>query len=91
MKDTYKEKRKQTTVTLPPSLIKEAKEYDINLSRTLQESVTALVKKAKEEQWKKDHQEYFDSYNSYIRKYGLPLKPHWISEEDWKSMNGKVE
>jgi len=62
--------KKATNLSVNSDLLRQAKEYGINLSATLEESLEALVRKKKEEQWLKETAKAVEEYNEHIRKHG---------------------
>ena len=65
--------RKPTNLSLDTSLLAEAKELKVNLSRAAEEGVRRAVALAKAEQWKAVNAAALRSSNSYVDKHGLPL------------------
>jgi len=65
--------RKPTNLSLDMSLLAEAKELKVNLSRAAEEGVRLAVSHAKSERWKAANAAALRSSNSYVEKNGLPL------------------
>jgi antitoxin CcdA len=78
---THKEKRKTTTVTLPPSLLAEAKALNINLSRTLENTILSLVKENEAKKWAEENKDVIESMNAYYEKNDVSIKPIWMRRE----------
>ena len=66
--------RRPTNVTLPESLIAEAKALKINVSQACEAGLTAQVKAAREKKWLEENREAMDAYNAYIEEHGLALE-----------------
>jgi|GEM_PF-4131130 len=68
MKDTYiKDKKKQTTVTLSESLLKEAKDMGVNISQFSENGLREGLKKIKEQQWLEENKEAIAATNTSFR------------------------
>ena len=68
--------RKPTNVTLPESLIQEAKCLKINVSQAAEAGLLLAVTKKREEQWLAQNQAALDSSNAFVESRGLPLAKH---------------
>ena len=69
MKDTYiKDKKKQTTVTLSESLLKEAKDMGVNISQFSENGLREGLKKIKEQQWLEENKEAIAATNCEVEK-----------------------
>lgn len=67
-------RRKQTAnLSLDGTLLVEAKELKINLSRAAEHGVREAVAQARAERWKKENATALASSNAYVEKHGLPL------------------
>jgi len=62
--------QKATNLSINSDLLRQAKEYGINLSATLEQSLEALVRKKKEKQWLEETAEAVEEYNEYIQEHG---------------------
>ena len=62
--------KKATNLSINSDLLRQAKEYGINLSATLEASLEALIRKEKEKRWLEETQDAVEEYNEYIRKNG---------------------
>jgi antitoxin CcdA len=67
------EGRKATNLTLDATLVAEAKELGVSLSRAAEDGLRAAVRKAKEEAWLLENAEALRSNNEWVEKNGLPL------------------
>jgi antitoxin CcdA len=65
--------RRATNISLPESLVEEAKARGINLSQLCEQALAAQVKKLREEEWLAANREALDWSNAYVEKHGLPL------------------
>jgi antitoxin CcdA len=65
--------RKATNLTLDATLVAEAKELGVSLSRAAEDGVRAAVRKAKEEAWLLENAEALAAANDWVEKNGLPL------------------
>lgn len=66
--------RKPTNVTIASSLLAEAKELDVNLSRAAEAGIAKAVAAEKARLWKLENAEALASSNQYVAKNGLPLE-----------------
>lgn len=66
--------RKPTNVTISSSLLAEAKELDVNLSRAAEAGIAKAVAAEKARLWKLENAEALASSNQYVAKNGLPLE-----------------
>ncbi len=67
--DTNAPKR-ATNISVNSDLIKKAKEYRINLSKTLESELEKIIRKKAEEAWLDETKEAVEAYNRRIEKYG---------------------
>ena len=82
MKDTYiKDKKKQTTVTLSESLLKEAKDMGVNISQFSENGLREGLKKIKEQQWLEENKEAIAATNREVEKRGLLFEPIWMQDD----------
>ncbi|MFT6658512.1 type II toxin-antitoxin system CcdA family antitoxin [Maritalea sp.] len=66
--------RKPTNVTISSSLLAEAKDLDVNLSRAAEAGIAKAVAAEKARLWKLENAEALASSNQYVAKNGLPLE-----------------
>lgn len=64
--------KKATNISLPGDLVEEAKRLKVNLSQACEAALSAEVRKAQGEEWKRENREAIESWNSWIRKNGMP-------------------
>lgn len=65
--------RKATNVSLPESLLAEAKELRINVSQAAETGVARAVAESRAELWLAENREALESSNAYVEQRGLPL------------------
>lgn len=65
--------KRATNISLPESLVEEAKARGINLSQLCEQAIAAQVKKLREDEWLEANREALDWSNAYVAKHGLPL------------------
>ncbi len=65
--------RRATNVTLPESLLREARAFDINVSKACEQGLAAEVAAAREARWQRDNQAAIDAWNAHVDQQGLPL------------------
>ena len=70
------EARKPLNVSLEASLVVEAKELGVNLSRAAETGIRKAVKSAKEEQWKRENAAAIEAYNAWMEVNELPLRQY---------------
>jgi len=64
-------KKKATNVTIDANLLKKAKEYRVNLSQTLENSLKKIIKEIEEQNWKKENKDAIEAFNKRASKSGL--------------------
>lgn len=65
--------RRATNVTLPESLLQEARSLDINVSQACERGLAAEVAATKAQRWLRENRAAMDSWNDYVDQNGLPL------------------
>lgn len=68
--------RKATNLSLDSTLLAQARELDINLSRAAEDGIAKAVKAERERRWLEENAEAIRVYNEYIEKNGLPLEEY---------------
>ena len=66
-------KRRPLNVSLPASVIEEARQPDINLSRACEQGIGVAIKAERERRWKQRHADAIADYNTWVEESGLPL------------------
>jgi antitoxin CcdA len=62
--------RRPTNVTVNSDLLRRAREFDVNLSQTLEEALIAEVVRRAGERWLAENRDAIDAYNQDIERYG---------------------
>lgn len=65
--------RRATNVTLPETLLCEAREIGINLSQACERGLTAEIADTRRRRWVEENREAVDAWNEYVAEHGLPL------------------
>ncbi|MEN0038871.1 MAG: type II toxin-antitoxin system CcdA family antitoxin [Cellvibrio sp.] len=62
--------KKATNLSINSELLRKAKEFDINLSATLEQALIEKVKQRQRELWLSANKSAIDDYNSYAEQNG---------------------
>lgn len=65
--------RRATNVTLPDTLLREAREMGINLSQACERGLAAAVAEARRARWLADNRDAIADWNRHVDQHGLPL------------------
>lgn len=65
--------RQRTNVTLPESLLQEARKLKINLSQACERGLAAEVCEAKAQKWRQENQGAINAWNAYVEEHDIPL------------------
>ncbi|MDB5407893.1 MAG: hypothetical protein JWL84_2805 [Rhodospirillales bacterium] len=65
--------KRATNVSLNESLLAEARELQINVSRAAERGVAQAILEKRAELWLVENKAALDSSNEYVEKHGLPL------------------
>lgn len=65
--------RKAANLSLDSTLVEQAREFKINISRAAEEGITAAIKAERERLWRLENAEAIRQSNEYVEKHGLPL------------------
>lgn len=65
--------RRATNVTLPETLLRDAREMGINLSQACERGLAAEVANAHQQRWLEENKGAMDAWNDHIAEHGLPL------------------
>jgi len=68
--------KKATNLSINSDLLRQAKEFNINLSQTLEQSLSKIVREAKQQQWQAENVDFISAYNKRIEAEGLPLEQY---------------
>lgn len=63
--------KKATNLTINSELLAKAKSYKINLSKSFEQHLSALVKEYEANQWKKENAQAIDEYNNRVEESGV--------------------
>lgn len=65
--------RKPANLSLDSSLLSEARELKLNISRAAEDGIASAIRAEKERLWRIENAEAIRAENEYIEKHGLPL------------------
>ena len=65
--------RRPTNVTLPETLLQEARGLKINVSQACEVGLAREVRERRQKQWLAENRAAMDEWNDYVEKNGLPL------------------
>jgi antitoxin CcdA len=65
--------RRATNVTLPETLLRDAREMGINLSQACERGLAAEVAESRRRRWLEENREAMDAWNEHVAAHGLPL------------------
>ena len=65
--------RRATNVTLPETLLRDAREMGINLSQACERGLAAAVAEQRRQRWLEENREAMDAWNGHVAEHGLPL------------------
>lgn len=65
--------RRPTNVTLPETLLRDAREMGINLSQACERGLAAEVADARRQRWLEENREAMAAWNDHVAEHGLPL------------------
>ena len=65
--------RRATNVTLPETLLRDARNLGINLSQACERGLVAEVAVLRRQRWLAENQDAIQSYNEHVAQNGLPL------------------
>ena len=68
--------RRAANLSINTALLKEAKAFDINLSRAAENGIAGAIADAKAALWLKQNKEALESSNAFAEASGLPLARH---------------
>ncbi len=64
-------KRKPTNLSLDPSLVKEAKGYELNISNVVEKALREAVAEERRRRWLEENAEAIAAYNRHVEKHGV--------------------
>ena len=65
--------RRATNVTLPETLLRDARDMGINLSQACERGLAAEVADARRRRWLEENRGAMDAWNGHVAEHGLPL------------------
>lgn len=68
--------RRATNVTLPESLLREARMLKVNLSQACERGLVAEVARVRKQRWLEENRPAMDAWNEYVEAHGLPLSEY---------------
>ena len=63
--------KKSTNLSINSDLLRRAREHKINLSRTLEERLTEILRQDEREAWRLENADAINDYNARIEKNGV--------------------
>jgi antitoxin CcdA len=63
--------RRPTNISLDSELLRDAREFNVNVSRACEQGLIEEVRKRKWAKWQEDNKGAIDAYNAYVEKHGL--------------------
>ena len=63
--------KRPANLTISAKLLDKAKSLKINLSQTLEERLTQVVREAEAEEWLAANRKAIDAYNARVERYGV--------------------
>jgi antitoxin CcdA len=73
MSTSVTQSRRATNVTIPDSLLQEAKALKINVSQACERGLSAAVAEARAQKFLAENHEAMDAWNAHVEQHGLPL------------------
>lgn len=71
MDTTRRPVKKSANLTVDSDLLRQARELKINLSRTLEQKLEEIIRKAKAEHWLEENRSALESYNRHVERRGV--------------------
>ncbi len=69
-------RRRPVNLSLDPSLVAEARELGVNVSRACEKGLTEELAKARGERWLRENRAALLAWNDWIEENGLPFEEH---------------
>ena len=63
--------KKATNLSIDSNLLKKARELNINLSATLEQTLIKTIKVAQQKKWKKLNKSAVNTYNKHVEQHGV--------------------
>ena len=61
----------RATISLPQTLAEKAKQYDVSLSRFVQETLPDYLKQRESQAWLERNKKGIEEYNEFVRTHGV--------------------
>ena len=68
--------RKATNISLNVALVKQAKQFGLNVSRECEAGLAAAIAEERRQRWLAENQEAIDASNAWVAEHGLPLEDY---------------
>ncbi|WP_036504588.1 type II toxin-antitoxin system CcdA family antitoxin [Novosphingobium sp. AP12] len=65
--------RRATNVSLDASLIEQARDLDINISRACERGLAEQIVETRDKRWRHENAKAIASFNAYVEQNGVPL------------------
>ena len=66
----HRPQKKSTNLSVDSELLRQAKQLKINLSKTLEQKLEEIIRKARAESWIEENRSAIESYNQHIERRG---------------------
>ncbi|WEK01497.1 MAG: type II toxin-antitoxin system CcdA family antitoxin [Candidatus Sphingomonas phytovorans] len=66
--------RRPTNISLDSTMIEDARELGINISRACEEGLAKQISEERGRRWKEENREATAEWNAYVAEHGLPLE-----------------
>ena len=66
--------RRPTNISLDSTMIEDAKELGINISRACERGLSEEIRAERNRRWQEDNREAIEASNAYVAEHGLPLE-----------------
>ncbi|HEY4193767.1 MAG TPA: type II toxin-antitoxin system CcdA family antitoxin [Mesorhizobium sp.] len=66
--------RKPTNLSLDATLVAEAKDLNINISRIAEDGIARAVSEEKARLWRIENRDSIQSLNAYVEEHGIPFE-----------------
>ena len=68
--------RARVNLTVEEDLVREARDYDMNLSRIAEDALRHAVKMERNRRWNEENRAALEAYAQEVREHGLPLEKY---------------
>ena len=78
----YQAPKKATNLSINSDLLKKAKSYNINLSKSFESYLNELVKQKAEEAWREENTQAIEAFNKRVERQGVisdGLRSFWVN------------